>query len=742
MKIVLDKFWRILRGKNFLVSLLAVIVLVSSVHWRLNYPAFFQSLQDITFDSYQRIKPRTQTPTPIRIIDIDDASLKRFGQWPWPRTRVSKMIEQLSDLGAAAIAFDVVFAERDRTTGSELIRQLDEINWPDREKLRPVLDSLPDNDRMLAFAMGKAPVILGFFSLPPSISSDEPNNMPEIKGKFAFGGGDPTDLLIEIKNSISSLDILEDSASGIGLASTSPTIRDDVIRRVPLFIGDGKSIYPSLSLETLRVAQGASTFIIKTTAASGEIDSGKRAVTQAKVGQFSFPMTEKGEFNVYFAKEQDERYISAYEITANDNEKIRKLIEGHIVLIGTSAVGLEDLRSSSLGDTIPGVSVHAQIIDQILTGTFLSRPDWADGAEVAMAALVSLLLVAILPFVGALFSAVIGGVLAITIIGTSWYAFSEKGMLLDPVYPTMVALTIFLLITLLQFAISEREKRFVRSAFQRYLAPDLLHKLEQTPDSLKLGGEIRDLTLMFMDIRGFTPISEKLEPQELVAFLNKLLSPLSETIQEHEGAIDKYIGDSIMAFWNAPLDVDDHPRKAALAALEMLENLERLNEDDAFEFHSERYNLGDVEIGIGLNTGEGCVGNMGSTNRFDYSVIGDTVNVAARIESSCKGVGWPLLLSESTANACEGFAMLKAGIVELKGKSEPAPLYALIGDETFARTNSFKEIRKCHMNLVSELEKKNWKNGGDSVRALIDKCSKTTPAAYEKLYKQMKQTYC
>ncbi len=721
---------------------MALAVLLATIEWRALYPGFFQSLQDITFDYYQRIKPREPAPTPIRIIDIDDESLRKFGQWPWPRTRISKIIEQLSDLGAAAIAFDVVFAETDRTTGSEIIRQLDEIDWPEREKLRPVLDSLPDNDRMLAFAMGKAAIVLGFFSLPPSTSNESPDKMPEVKARYAFGGSDPTPLLIQVVNSVSSLDILEKSASGIGLATTSPLTRDDVIRRVPMFISDAKSIYPSLSIETLRVAQGASTFIIKTTSASGEINSGAESITEAKIGQFSFPMTKNGEFNVYFAKEQPSRYISAHKIVADENEQLRSLIEGHIVLIGTSAVGLHDLRKSTLGDTIPGVSVHAQIMDQILTGTFLSRPDWVDGTEILMAAIVSLLLVIFIPLAGALISAIIGGALAMAIIASSWYAFSVKGILLDPVFPTLVALMIFMLITMLQYAISEREKRFVRSAFQQYLAPDLLHKLEQSPDSLKLGGEIRNLTLMFMDIRGFTPISEKLAPQELVTFLNKLLSPLSDTILEHEGAIDKYIGDSIMAFWNAPLDVQDHPRKAAHAALQMLERLQALNKQDAFQFHTSRYHLGDVEIGIGLNTGEGCVGNMGSVSRFDYSVIGDTVNVAARIESSCKGVGWPILLSQSTADACTGMAILKAGIVELKGKSEPAPLYALVGDEDFAHSPMFRKLVPLHNNLIKELDRGKWKNCGKRASDIIEECIQIAPVEYAKLYSQMRIAYC
>ena len=223
---------------------------------------------------------------------------------------------------------------------------------------------------------------------------------------------------------------------------------------------------------------------------------------------------------------------------------------------------------------------------------------------------------------------------------------------------------------------------------------DLLAKLENEPDALKLGGEIREMTLMFMDVRNFTSISEKLSPEDLVSFLNTLLSPLSDIIQENEGAIDKYIGDSIMAFWNAPLDVEDHPQKACQAALAMLAKIRQMNESDAFGFRA--LGLGEVAIGVGINTGMGCVGNMGSKSRFDYSVIGDAVNIAARLESATKEAGWPLLVSGETAHNCPGFAFLDAGKLELKGKSSAQQVFALIGDETFAASNSFQTLKRDH----------------------------------------------
>ena len=733
---------KIIGNKNVFITLIGLAVLFMAIQWRMAEPDILKSARNIVFDNYQRIKPRKADPTPVRIVDIDDASLKKIGQWPWPRTRMANLVERLTELGAATIAFDVVFAQADRTTGREISRQLDEIDWPDRENLKTILNSLPDNDRIFADAIASSPVVLGFFVLPPSTNKSVLNSMPLNKAKYAFLGQDPKPLLKKVVNSTASLPIFQEPAAGIGIANASPGKTDDIVRKVPIFFQDGTSLLPSLSVETLRIALGKSTFIVKTTSASGELDSGVSAITEAKVGQFPFPLTKHGEFNIYYAHQQADRYIPALEILSGNQDGLRQQIEGNIILVGTSAAGLEDLRISALGETIPGVSIHAQIIDQILTGTFLSRPDWAKGAEILFVIVICLLILAVLPFSSALGSAMVGSVLAAIIIATSWFAFSQKGLLIDPVFPTVTAVTLFLLTTVIRFAVTEREKRFVRSAFQHYLAPDLLNQLEQKPESLKLGGEIRDMTLMFMDIRGFTPISEKLDPEELVVFLNKLLSPLSEIILKHEGAIDKYIGDCIMAFWNAPLDVKDHRRKAAKAALEMLKCVKELNDSDTFQFKSGNSGLGAIEIGIGLNSGEGCVGNLGSSQRFDYSVVGDTVNVAARIESSCKKFGWPLLLSLDTAQSCEDFAMLKAGMVSLKGKSEPIALFVLIGDEEFSDSQYFKTLSRLHADLVKDLEQIGWKDGGEKILSKITKCRKYANENLNEFYLNIEADCC
>ncbi|MEM7463775.1 MAG: adenylate/guanylate cyclase domain-containing protein [Pseudomonadota bacterium] len=721
---------RFFNSKTLTVLLIALVALIAAWNWRLSDPPALKSVRDITFDTYQRIHPRKALGQPIRIIDIDEQSIAEFGQWPWPRTTIAQIVDRLRELGALTVAFDMVFSEPDRTGPGEFLRHMSQTDASIATGLQELLSGLPENDAILAKAMEDMPTVLGFFN-----SNQSAMGLPQIKAGFAMLGGDPKPVLQPIESSVMSLPIFQDAALGNG-SITLAVSSDDVVRRVPMFFTDGAEIYPALAPEALRVVQGVGSYVLRTTAASGEYQTQDLEMTHFKVGDFEVPVDGSGNMLIYFTKNDPSLYISPKDLLADDSEKLRPLLEGHIIFIGASASGLRDIRVTALGESVPGVFMHAQIVDQILSGEFLNRPDWAKGAEIAAMILTTVLIVTILPFTGALTAALFGLVFSAVVLGTSWFAFTQYGLLIDPLFPMLAGGAIFLLTVLLLFAFTEKEKRFVRGAFQRYLAPDLLAKLENNPDSLKLGGEIRELTLLFMDIRGFTPISEKLSPEELVTFLNRLLSPLSEVILQREGAIDKYIGDSIMAFWNAPMDVENHPEKAARAALIMLETVDRLNAEDAFGFKAENKGLGDVQIGIGLNTGEGCVGNMGSDARFDYSVIGDTVNVASRIESSCKAVGWPLLISQSTAEQCPGFAMLEAGSIALKGKSKPAALYALVGDEELGQTADWQELAGVHRKLLDACDTGNEAEA----RHLMKACLALAPFNMDQFYQNLLHT--
>jgi adenylate cyclase len=668
-----------------------------SIAIRVADPTPIASLRDQTFDFFQRLTPRTYGDLPVRVVDIDDASLTDIGQWPWPRTRLAALVQRLADLGAATVALDIILAEPDRTSPSRLAETL-ELPSPQRQQeLTGLLNGLPDHDAVLAEAIRGAPVVLGY------ASTERPNGQrPSRKSGYATAGANPATFLPAFGGAVTSLPILDAAAKGAGSLSLGPRNDSGVVRRLPLVFSDGQHLYSGLVLEALRVAQGASSVTVRSTGASGESPGGSPATVDLRVGDFRVPLTAHGELMLHYDHNRPQRYVSARDVLDPAKaDAVRPLIEGQIVFVGASASGLLDQRVTALGQVVPGVSIHAQAAEQILAQDFLHRPDWADGLE-ALATIGFCLLVSFLLLtLSARYAAAVITLVNAAILGGAWLAFSELRLLIDPIFAVLSASILYFAITAILYFTTDRDKRFVREAFGRYLAPELLAELEQSHDKLKLGGELRDMTIMFMDVRDFTPISEVLTAEELIGFLNALFSPLTDAIQAEKGTVDKYIGDSVMAFWNAPVSVPDHAAHACRAALAMARTVDRMNAEDAFGFADRGSPHLKVKIGIGLNTGEACVGNMGSERRFNYSVVGDAVNIAARIESSCKAVGANLLVSEDTARAAPGFAFLEAGAVPLKGKSNAVKLFGLVGDEAYAATPAFRRLAEEHARLIA-----------------------------------------
>ena len=656
---------------------------------RASDPPLLRQLRDITFDEYQRITPRTFESMPVRVIDIDEASLREFGQWPWPRDRLALLVQRLSDMGAASIAFDVLFAESDRLSPRSIMRDVGGVD-------PTLLSRLPDNDQIFAEAIAGHPVVLGF-----GLSTDG-SYRPPVKAGFAFTGETPFNAPPRMKAATPIRPQLQINAAGIGHISLNPGTYSSAVRRIPLLLSDGQQLYPNLALEALRVAQGASTYIVASAPDAAD------TLTSIKVGDFVVPVTASGELWLYTSRDAAERYISAARVLDPDgpSAEVAAAIQGSILFVGTSSAGLQDIRTTALGENVPGVSMHAQTVEQILSGHFLSRPDWADGMEILLIAVLGTCLVMVTTFVSPAVGLACGLLITALALAASWVAFSEWGLLFDPLAPIIAGSIIHFAATSFRILVIDRERREVRRAFGQYLSPSLLHRIEHNPDALRLGGDDRELTVMFVDVRGFTTLSERLQPAEVVRFLNTLLDALSRHVVAHEGTLDKFIGDSIMAFWNAPVDVADHPAKAVRAALAMRETLAGLNATDAFGFGAD-YTVG---IGIGIHTGLACVGNMGAESRFNYSAVGDAVNVAARIEGCCKEVGFDILVSETTAAALPTFALLDAGALGLKGKSSRARLYAIVGDETVGLSASFALLETAHQTLVEALGSRSTDN--------------------------------
>lgn len=649
---------------------------------RASDPQLLRLARDLTFDQYQRLVPRAFENLPVRVIDIDEASLREFGQWPWPRNRIAALVDKLSDMGASAIAFDVLFAEPDRLSPRNVVRDVTGVD-------PSLLEQLPDNDEIFSQSLSGRPVVLGFGL------SNEGNYLPPVKAGFAYTGESPFGAPPAIKAATPLQPQLEANAAGIGHISLNPGASSAVVRAVPLFLSDGKQLYPNLALEALRVAQGASTYVL-----DGAPDT-PNTITRVKIGDFVVPVTAAGELWLYVSPDTKERYISASKVLATGDvaADIKTAIEGSIVFVGTSAAGLQDVRTTALGENVPGVSVHAQIVEQILSGRFLSRPDWANGLEILSIAVLGSFLVILTTFVTPAVALACGLLITFLALAASWIAFVYAGLLFDPLAPIVAGSITHFAATAFRFLVTDRERRDVRRAFGHYLSPSLLYRIEHTRNALRLGGDERELTVMFVDVRNFTQISEEMTPSAVVAFLNTLLDALSHHVIANEGTLDKFIGDSIMAFWNAPVDVSDHAGKAVRAALGMRETLTRLNEGDAFGFGDERQ----VGIGIGIHTGLACVGNMGAETRFNYSAVGDAVNIASRIESACKDISFDILVSEPTASLLSDCALLEAGALTLKGKSMRTKLFAVVGDAHMARSAEFVELQAVHKRLVDAL---------------------------------------
>lgn len=649
---------------------------------RASDPLLLRLARDLTFDQYQRLVPRTFENQPVRVIDIDEASLREFGQWPWPRNRIAALVDRLSDMGASAIAFDILFAEPDRLSPRNVVRDVTGID-------PSLLGKLPDNDEIFSRSLSGRPVVLGFGL------SNQGNYLPSVKAGFAYTGESPFGAPPTIKAATPLQLQFEANAAGLGHISLNPGASSAVVRAVPLFLSDGKQLYPNLALEALRVAQGASTYVLDAAPDT------PNTLTRVKIGDFVVPITAAGELWLYVSHDTTKRYISASKVlaTGDASADIKTAIEGNIVFVGTSASGLQDVRTTALGENVPGVSIHAQIVEQILSGRFLSRPDWADGLEILSIAVLGGLLVILTTFVNPAVALACGLLITSFALVASWLAFLYGGLLFDPLAPIVAGSITHFAATGFRFLVIDRERRDVRRAFGHYLSPSLLHRIEHTRNALRLGGDERELTVMFVDVRNFTQISEEMTPSAVVAFLNTLLDALSHHVIVNEGTLDKFIGDSIMAFWNAPVDVSDHAGKAVRAALGMRETLTRLNNSDAFGFGDARQ----VGIGIGIHTGLACVGNMGAETRFNYTAVGDAVNIAARIESACKDINFDILVSEPTARLLPDCALLDAGALMLKGKSMRTELFAVVGDARLAKSADFAELQAMHRRLVAAL---------------------------------------
>ena len=672
--------------------LLCLVLLIGFAALRVADPAPVEEIRVRTFDAFQRIDPRKKTIRPVTIVDIDDKSLEKLGQWPWPRTRIADLVTELTRLGAVVIAFDAVFSEPDRLNPAFAADTFRNLDPETRAKLR----ALPSNDQILADAIKASRVVLGESGLPEEITALD-KTLP-VTG-IAMLGEEPQRFMFDFPGLLRNVPVLEHAAAGRGLFTIKPE-RDGIVRRVPMIMQAQGQTMPSLTFEMLRVATGSGTILIK--AEQGGIKSlGIKGV--------QIPTDHNGQLWVHYARNDASIYVPAVNVL--EKSVAPDMIAGKLVLIGTSAVGLNDIKTTPVSRAMPGVEIHAQVLESTLTGDVISQPIYGIAVEFATALLFGLLVITFAPLFGPVTLVALGAAFASMLIGMSAYFYSQNRLLIDFTYPLMSTTAIYLTLIFSSFVREQAQRRQIRSAFGQYLSPALVEQLAQSPEKLVLGGEEREMTIMFSDMRGFTSISEtyKNDPQGLTSLMNSFLTPLTNAILNRKGTIDKYMGDAIMAFWNAPLDDKDHELNACEAALDMLERVDALNQVREQEAKEEGRPFIPLNAGIGLNTGTCVVGNMGSDQRFDYSVFGDSVNLASRLEGQSKEYGFPIIVGSRTALAVKDrFAILELDFIMVKGKKEPEVIYAIAGRQDTALSGRFQRLRNLTIEMLSCYRNRDW----------------------------------
>jgi adenylate cyclase len=688
-----------------LARAICVLLLFALVPLRLADPRPLQELRTRTFDLFQVLRPRPQEIRPVVIVDIDEASLKAIGQWPWPRTTVADLVTQITQLGAVTIGFDIIFPEPDRMSPAIAERSFRGIDAETRAKL----DSLPSNDEALADAIKHSRVVVGQAgAAAPEVKTTAD---AALQTGVAFRGPDPHRYLVTFAGLLRNVPVIEQAAAGRGLFSINPE-SDGIIRRVPVIMTAQGSLVPSLSLEMLRVVTGSSAILVRVDEAG---------VQSVAVPGLEVPTDRNGQFWVHFNHHDPERYVSAKDVLQGNVPPDR--LAGKLVLIGTSAIGLLDLKTTPLDATMPGVEVHAQILESVLSKSSLVNPNYAIGAELALAVLFGLAIIVAAPMLPASVVIVLGGCLIAGLIGLSLYLFVEHNLLIDFTYPLISSWLIYLVLTFVNYFREQKQRRQIRSAFGYYLSPHMVEQLARSPEKLVLGGEERRMTILFSDVRGFTTISEhyKDDPQGLTRLMNRFLTPLTNAIIERKGTIDKYIGDAIMAFWNAPVDDHEQEANACEAALEMLSRAETLNGELKREAEGDGGVYMPLRIGIGLNTGPCVVGNMGSDFRFNYSVLGDTVNLASRLEGRTKDYRIPVVIGSRTAEgAKQKFAVMEIDLIMVKGKKQPEAVFTVLGRSEVEADPRCQELREANAQMLGRFRKQQWEDAID----LIARCRK------------------
>jgi adenylate cyclase len=635
----------------YLFSSIIITILLSAVYIYIpnKINSFDNNIRDLYF-LYRGELPKNDN---VIIVDIDERALSRFGQWPWSRDLVSKLVQNINDAGAAVIGFDIIFAEKDKTSPNEVIKNLN----IDTNNL-----DIPNYDEIFANTLKSTPSILGyqFQLIETQFVRDKTPNIPAIfieKNK-----NNQNDLITKAHGAILNIPLLQNSGYSSGFINNIPDI-SGVTRSVPLLIQSKNQIFPSLALEIIRNIMGVSKVIV---------NYDQNGVENIVLGDLTIPTDSYGRLLInYRGYEKHFTYISAYDILYNKFDK--NLIDGKVVLIGTSAAGLFDLRATPFESIFPGVEIHANAIDNILLEDFIATPSWIHGANLLHIFILSFI---ILVFVGfSIWYIYLPFILLLVwqdIYFTYWALFT-KGIVLNLFFPFLAILFSLLLAIVIKYFFQIKQNQLIKLKFSSKVSNNVMDALLKTNQTNILQTQEKEITVFFSDIRDFTRISEQFSnPAPLVSYLNNYINPMSDIITKYQGTIDKYIGDSIMAYWNAPLNTPDHCTKAVDSAIEQIKLLKKINKQ------LEQKNMPLLNIGIGIHTGNAIVGEIGSVSRSDYTIIGDTVNTASRLENLCKQYKTNIIISDAVKNQLtKEYNFNSLGEVHVKGKQTAIKIYEI-----------------------------------------------------------------
>jgi adenylate cyclase len=628
-------------------------------------PYLIRQLRLAQFDQFQRWHQRPVASAPVSVVDIDEASLKAYGQWPWPRTRIADLVRRLHAADAKAIAFDVLLAEPDRTSPKAMAEL-----WRAPQAIA-LLKGLPDHDEVLAEAMLGSGVVLGtLFSDSGSAAPGAalPLTLPKLPYRVISKGHDDSDqrpagLLHKFDVAVWPLPELSANASGLGAINFIPD-PDGVVRRVPLLMRLGDQVVPSLSAEALRVYQGAANLYVSTKDGSNPMEAGIQSV---RIGQMVVPTDEKAEIWLQYSQNRSGKFISAARVL--DGSVGAESFKGRIVVVGTSVHGLMDLRYDPWGELTPGMRVHAMALEQMLTGQYLKRPSGSSAAEALLLLAGSLIVGLYALRATALRSALVTVALLLLLWSGVWYGYVVEYVLLDAINPTLAIVLSFVVTSATHHFATERDRRWVRQAFSRYVSPNRVAHLMAHPDQLRLGGQRRVCSFVFTDLAGFTTMMEKADPARLVALLNEYLEGMLVIVFKHEGTLERIMGDAVAVLFSAPVTQPDQCQRALDCALEMhvfaTAYARRLQEQAVPWGHTR----------IGVHSGEVIVGNFGGKTLFDYRALGDPINTAARLESVNRHLGTQVCVSQAIVDGCPGAAVRVIGRLLLKGRSQPLRTY-------------------------------------------------------------------